>query len=148
MQTATTVTVGERDYTVTTFPAFKGLSYLQKLMKVFGPSLGEIMSNVAADGEVDLENFSIEDEALSKAISLLTENLDKSNVAQLAQEMIKEAVTINGQTVRFDQEFSANYGALIKLLTAIIRENYSSFFDESGFGGLRDMLPQPRSNDE
>lgn len=145
MQTSEELVVGEKSYSITTFPAFKGLSYLQKLLKVFGPSLGELFSTASME---TVEEFSIEEEALTKSISLLVENLDQANIAQLAKDMVSDGVTINGQTVLFDQEFSANYGALISILGAVIRVNYSSFFDGSGFGGLAKLLPQPLSNNE
>lgn len=143
MQTATEVTVGDITYTITTFPALKGLTYLQKLMKIFGPAIGQIISQ-ASEEATEVE---VEEEALSKAIALMSENLDKDDVATLVKTMVVEAVTISGQPVPFDQQFSANYGALIKVITAILKENYSSFFGESGFGNLSGLLPLPQQND-
>ncbi len=147
MQSSKEVTFGDVEYRVTTFPASKGLTYLQKLLKIVGPAVGEILSKAAVDGE-GLSDISVEDEALSFAIRELTTNLDKDNVAQLVQDMIKDGVTKGGQNVPFDQEFSGNYGNLVKLLGVIIKENYSSFFGESGFEELLTMLPQPPSSKE
>jgi len=147
MQSSTEVTIGDVEYRVTTFPAFKGLTYLQKLLKIVGPAVGEVFAK-AATSEDGAASFDIEDEALSLAIRELTTNLDRDNVAQLVQDMIKDAVTKGGQVPNFNQEFSANYGALVKLLGVIVKENYSSFFGESGFGELAAMLPQPPSKNE
>jgi len=148
MQTGIDVIIGEKTYTVTTFAAFKGLSYLQKLLAIVGPSIGEAFSTGAAGDNVALGELTLDQDVLSKAIALLIENLDKTNVAKLVTDMVKDGVTVNGQTVPFDQEFSANYGALVTLVGAIIKENYSSFFGESGFGGLQELLAQPQSKPE
>jgi hypothetical protein len=116
MQRAVEVTVGDDTYMVTTFPAFKGLTYLQKLLKIVGPAIGELFAKAAAEGGESLSDISIEDEALSFAIRELTTNLDRDNVAQLVQDMIKDAVTKGGQPIKFNQEFSGNYAPLLKLL--------------------------------
>lgn len=150
MQSAVEVSARNREgedvtYTVTTFPANKGLKYLQKLLKVVGPAVGELFAKAAAEGE---EGFSIEDEALALAIRELSGNFDKENIAQLVQDMIKDAVTLNGQPIQFGQEFAANYGVLMKLIGAIVKENYSSFFGEDGLGELQSLIPRPSSSKE
>jgi len=146
MQSTTELVIGDVEYKITTFPAFKGLTYLQKLLKIVGPAIGEIFSN-ASEGENGFE-LDIEQEALSTAIKELTANLDKGNVAQLVQDMIKASVLKNGQPLQFDQEFSGNYGVMIKILGTIIKDNYASFFEDGGFGGLQNIIPQPRSSKE
>ncbi len=147
MQSTTELAIGDVEYKITTFPAFKGLTYLQKLLKIVGPAIGEIFSNAAASGSEAFE-LDIEDEALSTAIRELTVNLDKENVAQLVQDMITSSVLKGGQPIQFNQEFSGNYGAMVKIMGAIIKENYSSFFGESGLGGLQKLIPQPLSKQE
>ena len=147
MQNSIEVTYGESEYRITTFPAFKGLTYLQKLLKIVGPAIGEIFSKASAEGG-NVSDLVLEEEALSFAIKELTTNLDKENVAQIVQDMIKDGVTKGGQPLNFNQEFSANYGSLVKLLGTIIKENYSSFFGEGGFEGLVNLLPQPPSKSE
>lgn len=146
MQSNREVEIGDVTYSVTTFPAHKGLGYLQKLLKIVGPAIGEIFSKAAVEGG-DFEAASIEDEALSGAIKELTQNMDKENVAQLIQDMIKDGVTKSGQPVQFNQEFSGNYGALVSLVGAIVKDNYSSFFGESGFGKLQELIPLPQSKE-
>jgi hypothetical protein len=148
MQRAVEVTVGDDTYMVTTFPAFKGLTYLQKLLKIVGPAIGELFAKAAAEGGESLSDISIEDEALSFAIRELTTNLDRDNVAQLVQDMIKDAVTKGGQPIKFNQEFSGNYAPLLKLLGTIVKENYSSFFGEGGLSGLQALVSPPPSNNE
>lgn len=145
MQSTTELQIGDVEYKITTFPASKGLAYLQKLLKIVGPAIGEIFANAAVSGTEAFE-LNIEDEALSAAIRELTVNMDKDNVAQLVEDMITAAVLKNGQPLQFNQEFSGNYGAMIKIMGAIIKENYSSFFGESGFGELQKLIPQPPSN--
>lgn len=145
MQSSREVQIGEVEYRVTTFAASKGLGYLQKILKIVGPAIGDIFSQVAETG---IAEASIEDAALSKAIKELTQNMDDDNVAKLVQDMIRTGVTKGGQELKFDQEFSGNYGAMIQLVAAIIKDNYSSFFGESGFGKLQELIPQAASNEQ
>ena len=147
MQRAIEVTIGDVEYTVTTFPAFKGLTYLQKLLKIVGPAIGEIFSKAAVEGE-GFSDISVDDEALSFAIRELTTNLDKENVAQLVQDMIKDSATKSGQPISFNQEFASNYGALMKLIGTIVKENYQSFFGEGGFEELQNLVPRQPSKSE
>jgi len=140
MQSSTEVTYGDVEYRVTTFPAFKGLTYLQKLLKIVGPAIGEIFSKASADSG-NIADLVLEEEALAFAIKELTTNLDKENVAQLVQDMIKDGVTQGGQPVNFNQQFSGNYGDLIKLIGVIVKDNYSSFFRRRRFRRVHKPSP-------
>ena len=137
MQGTIETVVGGITYQVTTFNAVKGLKFLQKLLKVVGPSLGEL---IAASQDDEKSGITIEEEALSKIIGMLVENMDHVDMSDLIADMF-QSVTINGQPIAFSQHFAGNYGHLVAVLGTIVKENYSSFFDGSGFGGLQEVMP-------
>lgn len=142
-------TVGDRKYAANTLPASKGLKLLKQLLGIFGPALAEIFGSAAPDdfkGEIKPEDFTVDSQAFSRAAQLFVENLDKVEVEALVKDML-HGMTVNGQPISsFDNEFSGNYGALMSLLSKVVTENYSSFFGESGFGGLLTLVNQARSN--
>ena len=86
MQQGIEVTIGEKVFIVTTFPALKGLKYLQKILKVVGPSIGEAFASGAAGDDTPLADLQVDEDVLARAISLLIENLDKADVAQLVSD--------------------------------------------------------------
>lgn len=142
---STEIVVGDETYIVQSFTASTGLKHLQKILKLAGPSLATFFSDASSEGaEGDL---TVDSSAITGAVNLFVANLDKVDAAQLVQDLIKDSVLKNGQPVQFNTEFAANYGALIKVLTAVLTENYSSFFGESGLdlGSLAPLLPNSES---
>lgn len=149
MQKTIEHTVGDTTYQITTFPALKGLSILQRLLTIIGPSISEIVGSAEINAESKLEDFVVDGDVFGKALGMFIENMDKADAAKLMREMVDSSVTVDGQKLPFDQHFSHNYGHLISVIVAIVRENYQSFFDGSGFGGLESLLPtRPDSNSE
>jgi len=130
-------------YQITLFPASKGLRVLKTLLSVVGPSLGAAFGGVSGTGK----EMTVNSDALGGAAQMLVENLDKVSIDEFVKDMCK-GVLVGGQELPggFDNHFAGNYGALISVLTAIIRENYSSFFGESGFGSLSALVSKLQSS--
>lgn len=124
------VTVGEKVYEITTFPAIKGLRHLKSLLKIVGPSIAELMSE-QSNLTTDVSN-----NTLTIAVKALVDNFDEGvGVEKLIADFMS-TVTVNGQPFSFDVEFAENYGTLIKLVTEVIRLNYSSVFQQGAFGEM------------
>lgn len=140
-------TVGERVYQITTYPASKGLKILKSLLGIFGPSLTEVFGGIqASDGkELKAENVVVDSAAFSRAAQLFVDNLDREDISKLIEEMCK-GILVGGQPIAYEIEFASNYGALVSVLTAIVTENYSSFFGDAGFGGLIKMVGKHQSS--
>ena len=121
------------EYTFNTFPATKGLAYLTKLLKIVGPAFGKLTAgNEPVAGE--------EDVSFSQAVEILVENLYKEDVTALVKAMTS-GVTKNGMQLEFDQDFAGNYGVMLQILVAIIKENYSSFFTGNGISDIIGVIP-------
>ena len=92
-------------------PAFEGMTIAMKLLKTVAPQLG----SVEADG-TDLE-----------VVSAMMSQLDEDVVVDIIKKLTK-GMAIDGQEVKVDDYFRANYGEMLKILAVIFKENFSSFF--------------------
>ena len=113
------IVAGNATYTVTKFPATRGVKYITILRKVFAPAFIKAASN---EGTTFLQIF-----------ESISDNLDS-----LDEELIKEIICVaTGITPsNFDFEFSGNYMGLFVLLKEILIFNYKDVFIELGLGDL------------
>lgn len=109
------------EWSVNPFPATKGAGYLKRLFKVFGKSFSVLLEVGDVEG------------GITRAVELLTDNLDNEDVVSLIVELTK-GVKKNGKEINFDLEFSARYDLLFKVVKFIVMENYGSFFPKSDTG--------------
>ena len=122
------VKVAEKSYNITTFPARKGLTYLNQLKTIIGPALAlAFAGGDLEEGEVDSQSFSL-------AIQTLINSMDSTDVEALIWNMIKDSVTTaNLQEIpSIDDEFSGRYDLLVGIIKEIINTNYGSIFLGSG----------------
>ena len=120
-----TLTIEGEVFTISPFPAFKGLKYLKQITKIVGPSVAILFAEGGKDNVV--EQLGSPD----KAVELLVQNFEGDSVENLIKELIK-SVTKNGQELIFDLEFQADYGKLFKLITEVVKVNYGSVFQAGG----------------
>lgn len=118
LETRTTEINGET-WSCNPFMGTTGVGYLKRLFKVFGQSFSVLVSQ--EDGEV----------GMGRAIDLLVENLDKDDVVDLVKKLCS-GVMKDGKVINFDTEFAARYDVLIKVVTFVVKENFGSFFQNSG----------------
>lgn len=118
------ITIGDDEFRIQPFPAFKGLVILKKLTKIIGPSFTKLMSS-SEGGNIDLGNA-------EGAVELLVANFEGDGVESLIKELIL-SVTKNGQPLSFNIEFMSDYGKLFKLVAEVIKVNYASVFQLGGF---------------
>lgn len=121
-----TVTINDDSYTVHLLPTTIGLAMSLEIGKLLMPSLG-----------AGIDGFR-HDEILHGAPTTFAD-LGKLLVLQMGEvkivEMVKALLSkseINGKQLDFEKHFSGNYGALIQLVEFALRENFESFFTESG----------------
>lgn len=132
------IIIGENEYTLQTFPANKGLIYLKQLVKILAPSFaamaessGKEVTNM--DVMTAVSDASIQSDTLSRAVTLLVENMDKEDVVELIQNLVKSCRK-NNKEINFNIDFAGNYGELLSLLVEVCKFNYSSVFQNGGFG--------------
>lgn len=118
--------IGDNAYETTLFTTTTSIRNFKRLIKVVGPSISVIL-----EGQSEL---SLDDRGpLTKAISLLADNIDKEDVAALLKDLIS-TTTRNGQPINFDLDFMGKLGELFKVIVFVAKENYGGFFEAGDFG--------------
>lgn len=110
---------GSNTYLITTFPAMRGLNYLKRLTRLVGPAI------MAANGEGDVLDGK---SAMQVAIESLMDATDKVEVEQLILDLLGGA-TLGGKAIDVDNHFSGEFGAMGKLIFAILKLNYGNFME-------------------
>lgn len=128
----TQFTAGQTTYDISPFTASRGLSLLQRLLKVIGPAAAAAIGSSleSEDGAAEIETA-----AFGSAVELLMKGLGEEDLAQLVQDLISDC-TIKGQPIAFETQYAGNYGELSRVLLEVLKVNYSSFFAGSDFASL------------
>ena len=119
---------------VTQFPARFGFKMQAKLLRIFGPVIGTVLSG--NDISKGVMNSDVSMGNLSEAIKRLFEVLDEDKSLALVLDLLQQT-RIDGQEVNegtFDTLFPGKYLALYKILGFVLEVNYGSFFGEGGIG--------------
>lgn len=129
-------TIGADVFSVTPYMAKQNITFMKRLTKVLGKSIGVLFSGGSVseeDGEDGIEKAV--DNKIEKAVSLLVDNLDNDNIVELIEDMVKKAGTRkNGKEVNFDLDFGGkNVYQLFQVLMLIYNANWATF-TEGGIG--------------
>ncbi|MEM0173060.1 MAG: hypothetical protein QXI16_00975 [Sulfolobaceae archaeon] len=119
-------------YTVTQMPARRALKVQAKLLKLIGPSFGQLYVSSGSDSP---------DEHFPKIISLLVDKIDENTFDTFILELIEHYVRIDGQEItknNFDVIFAGRLNDLFLLLKFILEVNFYDFFSDAGI--LKDLL--------
>ena len=129
---------------VTSFPARYGFKLQAKLLRIFGPVIGELVSGMKGKKESASET-DVNLSGLSTSIEKLFDSLDEDKAEKLVFELL-QSTRINGQEVTatvFDEVFQERYDTLYKTIGFVLEVNYGSFFGKSGIGqALKNLTHQ------
>jgi hypothetical protein len=92
-------------------PATEGLGMAMKLLRIVAPVLEDV-----EDEEADVA-----------IVSNIIANIGDADVLQMVKRLLQD-ISIDGEEVKFDEYFVANYGEMIEILSVIFKENFSTFF--------------------
>jgi|26BtaG_2_1085354.scaffolds.fasta_scaffold05197_5 hypothetical protein len=115
------------NYTLHLLPATVGLKMSLEISKLLAPSIGASFDGLRHD-----ELLHGAPKTFSDLATLLSTQLDKVDVADLISALLSN-VEVDGKKINFDTHFRGNYGSMIQLVEFALRENFESFFTESGF---------------
>ena len=121
--------IGEREYSVTQWPATKSMLMKLKLVKAFGVSLTKLVSSTSnqTKGKKSEEN---EIAALSEGLSALFESNSPEELVALMKQCI-EGVACDGKRITLtsiDEVFSPDdLMELYKVFIFVIQVNYGNF---------------------
>lgn len=115
-------------YAVTQMTALRAVRMQARLIKLLGPSVATLFSSSSLDEA---------ESSFSKAVSLLSENLDEMTFEKLVIDLL-QGVRKNGIELTkpvIDIEFAAKLNELFLALQYVLEVNFSDFFLEGGIIG-------------
>ncbi len=135
-------TIDGAEYSVTQFPARRGLGLKLRLIKLIGPALAEAAGALnPANGTNSLMDSEIDPWIIGRAVSSLVEGLD-NDTGELILDLLamtrKNGRELSGEV--FDLEFAGDYLTLYKVLGFVIQVN--GFFGKGGIGTLTAAVQQ------
>ena len=120
-----TITVESVDYLLTTIPAIKALQLQPKVMKLLGRSIATFLETASSVQEGSTE---MEAQVLQRIAEVFLEDLDKIDIAALAQELIACGLTCQNMAIdtpqKFNNHFSGELVSLYKVLFEVIHFNF------------------------
>lgn len=134
--------------TVMQFGGRKGLKYKLRLIKLLGPVVTGLLSDIKTEKGLkvnvkDLLQSNMDLSKIGKAIEHLLNSADDDKTFELMIDLLS-ATTIDGRDlskdVVFDDIFSNNYGLLYKVLFFVLEVNYSNLFNLGDIGKLTEEI--------
>jgi hypothetical protein len=139
-------------YTVAPFRAVDGLRLKATLMRLFGPSLGELLGGLNlkkiskaedASGIESLQDMSLDAAPIARGIEKLMGTLDEDTVVALAKRLLMNVICYweeNGKkhSIAFATDFDAAFEAIFSqklfsmypVIGFVLEVNYPDFFDK------------------
>lgn len=115
------------NYTVTQFPARRGIKIQTKLAKLLGPTFAALNTGKGSILDQDVGN-------LSGAVNALVGRLDEDYVVNFVLELLM-CTRREGKEITeglFDTVYAGNYKELYKAILFVLEVNYGSFMKELG----------------
>jgi hypothetical protein len=139
--------INGKTYKVIPLMAEDGLVVWENLISLLGPSIG-----VGADSFNHNEIMDGSPTTFSEAALALQRKLDGNQLVNYSQELFI-GLKCDGEDVDWNTHFSANYGDWTQVMILAMKENFQTFFTESGFGlnlqaMISKVLPQPEPSEE
>lgn len=161
-------------YMVTQLPARRALRLKTRLIKIFGPSLAQMLLTAEEskkkepknDSEVEDPEEEFKDDvplvnpvdaykisemkktSIVRGVQLLSANLDEKTFDDLCMELLqgvrRDGKEISGATI--DHDFAGDLMSLYTLILFVLEVNYADFFELSGIGNQL-TPPNPQAED-
>jgi len=120
--------IGDREYSVTQWPATKSMLMKFRLAKAFGPSLATLMSASTQDKQVDEQEEAL---ALSKGLSTLFQSSSPEELVTLMENCVV-GTACDGKRITessFNELFSGDdLMEVYKVFMFVLQVNYSNLF--------------------
>lgn len=124
--TSKTISNG-KNITIKLLPAVtQGIPVARRLMNVLAPIVGGTLDGMRHD-----ELFHGAPKTFSDMALLVCKQLEGIDAPSLINTLLS-GMEVDGKSVNIDEYFSANYGEMLEILEFALKENFSSFFTDSG----------------
>jgi len=129
---------------VNPWPARHAFAMKIKLLRLLGPSLGELIGTVVdgkSDGKkaFDILSSDVDFERIGSTIRNLMDVLDEDTFMNLVDKIL-DSTRVDGKEISDEETFNAIFtGSLelvYKILWFVLEVNFGSFFGKSGIGSL------------
>jgi hypothetical protein len=128
--------IGGTIYTFHTMPASVALDVLMDLVKMLGPGLSPILSNLGSlQGFLGKDVDDAKTDFLGHSVTLLCSGLDKEKTKAIISQLGKHTM-IEGKgaltSSLFESHFAGKMGEMIQWIGAALGAQYGDFFDVLG----------------
>jgi hypothetical protein len=119
-------------YSVDQLPGRKSITFLARLGRIVGPSLGPLVKALKFEGKtVDLTKLELE--PIGVAIGKLFVDLSETETDAIMRELLQGATYVDGDRIvnvwdTFDLHFKGRPAAGLKLVAFAMEVNYGNFF--------------------
>jgi hypothetical protein len=130
--------IDDLDVAVTQFPARFGFKMQARLLKVFGPVIGKMLSGADLNNVKQGLDTDIKLDMLADAIELLFKSMDEDSAMKLVMDLL-QSTRIGGQEINdvtFDNIFPGKYSTLFKVIGYVLEVNFGSFLGGSSIGKM------------
>jgi hypothetical protein len=140
-------TINGKVYKIKPLCARDGLVVWENLISLLGPSVG-----IGIDSFNHNEIIDGSPTTFSEAMLLLQRKLDGTQLVNYSEELFV-GLKCDGDEVDWNTHFSSNYGDWMQVMILAMKENFQTFFTESGFdlnlqAMMSKVLPQPEPSEE
>ena len=137
-----------KEVTVTSLPARRALKLKFRLLKIFGPTLGTLLSSANTQSS-DTPNVALSGSSLTDAFTQLAESIDPDIFVGLIEQMF-DSIQIDGKKISmelFDVVFASKLSVVYQIIWFFLELNYSSFFAKISIGNvLSEFQSSPTPN--
>ena len=142
-------TIGDITFQVTPFMAVEGLRLKARLVRAFGPALGEILGGVDGKNVKSIADVNLAGNSFARGLEKLFEQLDESSFVALVERLFANVIANwntdgKNRAVAFNQDFETAMNLVFQgrlfsiypLIVFVLKVNYPDFFDKvvSGIG--------------
>jgi hypothetical protein len=136
-------------FQVAPFMAVEGLRLKARLVRTFGPALGELLGGIDGKKAGGIGDISLGSDGIARGLEKLLERLDEDGFEALVRRLLANVIAIwpeggKSRSISFGQDFETatqlvflgRLFSIYELIVFVLKVNYPDFFDKvvSGIG--------------
>jgi hypothetical protein len=148
-------------FQVAPFMAVEGLRLKARLVRAFGPAVGELLGGIDGTKVGSIADVNLGGSGIAKGLEKLLEQLDEDAFEALVKRLLANVIAVwkeggKSRSVSFGQDFEAamqlvflgKLFSIYELIIFVLKVNYPDFFDKVAGGIGRRIKTTPTSKTE